>query len=332
MTSIQDEIRKTAEQVLTDGKADLVIGFSESSLPMRAAPCFITKADCAKELVWNRYCLNNLAVYLPKYFAPDPHLREQKAPPKIAVVLKGCDGRSAVGLIKELQVPRENLVVITAPCEGMFDAAIAQKLIGDNEIVSAREDKDSVIVKDETDKETKFNRDELLAEACRFCTHRTSPISDIAVGEPGQNGDALAPDDRFEEFLKKTTEERWELFCREISKCVFCKACRSACPNCYCKVCFADQTRPNWTGSGGQLQDLIAYHLGRIFHQAGRCVDCGACVRACPVGIDLRTFTYKVVKDAKDLFDFTAGLDIEQAPPLTEFSSSDSDSFITEPE
>ncbi len=332
MTSIQDEIRKTAEQLLTNGKADLVIGFSESSLPMKAAPCFITEADCVKQLVWNSYCLNNLAVYLPRYFAPDPRLKEQKPPPKIAVVLKGCDGRSVVGLIKELQVPRENLIIITAPCEGMLDAAVAQRLIGAGEVASVQEDKGSVIVKDETGKETKFARNELLAESCRFCMHRASPLSDIAVGESGHNGDALAPDERFEDFLKKTTEERWELFCREISKCVFCKACRSACPNCYCKVCFADQTRPDWTGSGSQLQDLISYHLGRIFHQAGRCVDCGACVRACPVGIDLRTFTYKVVKDAKDLFGFTVGLDIEQAPPLTEFSSSDSDSFITEPE
>ncbi|MHC4284418.1 MAG: 4Fe-4S dicluster domain-containing protein, partial [Planctomycetota bacterium] len=119
---------------------------------------------------------------------------------------------------------------------------------------------------------------------------------------------------------------------REISKCVLCKACRSACPNCYCKVCFADQTRPNWTGSGAELSDIISYHLGRMFHQAGRCVDCGACVRACPVGIDLRTFTYKLVEEAKELFDYTAGLDLEQVPPLMEFNASDSDNFITEPE
>ena len=77
---------------------------------------------------------------------------------------------------------------------------------------------------------------------------------------------------------------------------------------------------------------MISYHLGRMFHQAGRCVDCGACVRACPMGIDLRTFSYKLVKDAKELFDYTAGLDLEKAPPLREFSANDSDHFITEPE
>ncbi len=329
--SVQEEIRKTAAQLLAEAKADLVIGFGAGSLPMRTTPCFITEADAAQQLVWNSYCLNNLAVYLPRCFAPDPRVKEQKPPPKVAIILKGCDGRSAVGLIKERQVSKENLVIIAAPCEGMLDATIAQQLMGTNEIISAEESDGTVTIKNETGKKTNFSRDELLAEACRFCTHRAAPVCDIAIGELPQGPDALAPDGRFEEFLKKSTEEKWEQFCREISKCILCNACRSACPNCYCKVCFADQTRPNWTGSGEKLRDVISYHLGRVFHQAGRCTDCGACVRACPMGVDLRTFTYGLVKDAEELFGYTAGLDLEQAPPLTEFNASDSDNFITEP-
>jgi hypothetical protein len=50
------------------------------------------------------------------------------------------------------------------------------------------------------------------------------------------------------------------------------------------------------------------------------------------MGVDLRTFTYKLVKDAKELFDYTAGLDLERVPPLIEFNVDDSDNFITEPE
>jgi ferredoxin len=216
--------------------------------------------------------------------------------------------------------------------EGMLDATVAQQLLGTNEIISAKEHNGTIIIKDDTGKETKFTREQLLAEACRFCTNRAAPITDITIGQLPQGGDALAADERFEEFAKKSTPERWEQFCCEISKCVLCKACRSACPNCYCKVCFANQTRPNWTGSGSELRDVISYHLGRMFHQAGRCVDCGACVRACPMGVDLRTFTYKLVKDATELFDYTAGLDLERVPPLMEFNASDSDNFITEPE
>ena len=262
MTSIQEEVRKTATRLLAEAKADLVIGFAEGSLPMTATPCFITEPDASQQLVWNSYCLNNLAVYLPGCFAPDPRAKEQKPPPKVAIIVKGCDGRSTVGLIKEQQVPKENLVIIAAPCEGMLDATVAQQLLGTNEIISAEERDGAVAIKDETGKETKFGREELLAEACRFCTHRASPVFDETVGQLPQGENALAPDDHFEKFSKKSMAERWEQFCREISKCVLCKACRSACPNCYCKVCFADQTRPNWTGSGGELRDVISYHLG----------------------------------------------------------------------
>jgi ferredoxin len=332
MTSVQEEIRRTAQQLLAAGKADLIIGFTDGTMAMKASPCFITEPDDAKHLVWNSYCLNNLAVYLPGCFTPNPHLKEPPPPPKVAIMVKGCDGRSAVGLIKEQQVPRENLLLIAVPCQGMLDAEVAQRLMGINEIVAAEGNDDTVSIKDRAGKETKFQREELLAEACRFCTNRTAPIHDVTIGDLSEGQSQPMADSRFEEFVNTSTQERWEQFCREISKCVLCKACRSACPNCYCKSCFADQTRPNWTGSGDKLADVIFYHLGRMFHQAGRCVDCGACVRACSMGVDLRTFTYQLVKDAKDVFDFTAGVDLEQAPPLVGFTSSDPEDFITEPE
>lgn len=332
MTEIQEKIRKTAAQLLADGKVDLVIGFEEGSLPMRATPCFITDAGEAEKLVWNSYCLNNLALYLPGVFAPNPRLKEQPPAPKVAIIVKGCDGRSVAGLIKERQVPRENLTIIAVPCPGMLDAGVAQRLVGANEIISAQESNKTVSIKDDSDKKKEFDRKELLAEACRFCVHRAAPVYDESIGELPHDEEPLAADSRFEEFMEKSTDQRWDYFCREISKCVLCNACRSACPNCYCKVCFADQTRPNWTGSGDELRDVLFYHLGRIFHQAGRCVDCGACVRACSMGVDLRTFTYKLVKDAQDLFGYTAGLDLEELPLLTRFSETDQDSFITEPE
>lgn len=332
MTSTQEQIRETAAQLLSKGKVDLVIGFSQGTRAMRTTPCFVTKADGAEQLVWNSYCSNNLAVYLPKCFAPDPRLREQEPPPKVAIIAKGCDGRSAAGLIKEQQVPRKNLIIIAAPCEGMLDGDLAQKLVGQNQIVSVEENNGTVTVKDDTGKEAKFERKDLLAEACRSCKYRAAPVHDIAIGELGQSNDPIAPDKKFEEFVKKPAVERWKQFCSELSKCILCNACRSACPNCYCKVCFVDQTRPNWTGSGRKLSDVISFHLGRMFHQAGRCVDCGACVRACPMGIDLRTFTYKLVADAEELFGHVAGLDLEQSPALRTFNADDSDNFITEPE
>ncbi|MHC4239509.1 MAG: hypothetical protein ACYSUC_07100, partial [Planctomycetota bacterium] len=169
MISAQDQIRELATQLLSEGKADLVIGFAEGSLPMRVTPCFISEPDDTQRLVWNSYCSNNLAVYLPRCFAPNPRSKKQEPLPKIAIVVKGCDGRSAVGLIKEQQVPKENLLIIAAPCDGMLDADLAQQLIGQSQIVSAEEHDGTVVIKDDTGKQTKFDRKELLVEACRFC-------------------------------------------------------------------------------------------------------------------------------------------------------------------
>ena len=50
------------------------------------------------------------------------------------------------------------------------------------------------------------------------------------------------------------------------------------------------------------------------------------------MGIDLRTFTYKLVKDAQELFGYIPGIDLEEGPALTMFSADDSEDFITEPE
>ncbi|GAF73983.1 unnamed protein product [marine sediment metagenome] len=92
-----------------------------------------------------------------------------------------------------------------------------------------------------------------------------------------------------------------------------------------------DQSLPRWTGITNDISDTMFFHIGRIFHQAGRCVDCGACVAACPVGIDLRKFTYKLVKDVKNLYEYEAGLSLEELPPLATYKPDDEQEFMTEP-
>ncbi len=177
----------------------------------------------------------------------------------------------------------------------------------------------------------KFNRDEVLADACLECPDPAPQNSDVLLDGHGRQ----ASGERYErvrEFESRSAGDKWEYFTNEISKCIRCYACRQVCPNCYCKVCFADQTKPRWIDPGDDPSDLMLYHIGRIFHQAGRCVECDACVRACPMGVDLRVFTQKVVKDVEDLFDYMPGSSLEELPPLCTFKQDDSESFITDPQ
>lgn len=327
MEEIEEKIKETVKKLFKENKIDIFIGYGEGTLPLRSTPCFVTEPDNIEKLVWNSYCFNNLAVYLPRFFLPQPRKKDVKLP-KIGILTKGCDGRSMVGLIKEHQLPRENLYIIGVPCEGMMDIG---KVRNNIEIVAAREKNGKVRVIDEDKKEIEFKKEELLADVCMSCRYTAPAIYDILIGEEKRETKEEERTTTIEEFEKKSLEERWKYFEEQVSKCIRCYACRQACPNCYCKECFAEQTKPKWIGITDNISDIMFYQIGRIFHQAGRCVDCGACVRACPIGIDLRIFTGKLIKDVKDFFGYEAGISLEETPPLATFELDDGQEFITEP-
>ena len=103
--STEAEMRTTARTLLSEGTVQVVIGYGERG------PIFVTKAEDADKLIWNRNCLTNLTAYLKR--------KEIKALGKAAIVVKGCDERALVVLEQESQIERENLHVIGMACEGL---------------------------------------------------------------------------------------------------------------------------------------------------------------------------------------------------------------------
>ena len=302
MHNSETKLRETVKDLFAGGKVDLVIGFRAGSRPGVARPYFARSAKDADNLVWNELCSNNLATYLPKIFEKPQRPPKDYKPPRVGIVAKGCDGRSIAGLIGEKQIPKQNITVIGMPCRGMKSNP-----------------------KHGTKKVVDINR------ACIECVSPEVKAADITI-----KGDSRQPSkkayDRVKNFQSKPALERWNIFVEEISKCIRCNACREACPNCYCKVCFADQRKPAWISPGGALSDVIVFHLGRMFHQAGRCVECDACANACPMGIDLRLFTQKLALDARDLFGCVPGVSGDEKAPLATFKQDDDQCFITDPE
>ncbi|MFC1907092.1 4Fe-4S dicluster domain-containing protein [Chloroflexota bacterium] len=315
MTDISAMIRDTAKKLLDEKRVDLIIGFEEGTIPLRSTPCFVRKTEEAEKLVWNASCENNLARYLPK--------RKER----VGIVAKGCDVRSIVSLIKEEQIAREQVFIIGVPCSGMIDRRKIEVKYDGQEILEAAESDGTVILKGHQFSET-IKKEEFLHGSCQACSHRNPVIYDVLLGDALEETPAVDEYLEVSNFEAQASDERWQSFTSEVNRCIRCYACRNACPMCYCQVCFVDRSQPQWIGKTTDLSDTSIFHIVRAFHLAGRCVDCGACDRACPMDVDIRKLNKKIEKDIKQLFNYEAGVSLEEVPPLATFNPDDPQEFI----
>lgn len=301
---LTDAIRETAQRLLSNNEVELVVGFADGSLPLRSTPCFIRRPEDAQSLVWGYGCENNLSNFL------------RRRPEKVAVVAKGCDSRSIVALIKENQINREKLIIIGVPCQGMIDRNKVNSLLAGKELLSAEVNDGQVQLKGRDFLEN-VPVEELIHDSCKTCTHPNPVLYDILLGEPVpvKGTDLILSNEA--EFDAKSPAEKRAYLQDELSRCVRCYACRQSCPMCFCEECFADCSAPEWLSKSSlNVSDNVFFQAIRAYHLAGRCVDCGACDRACPVGIDLRTLTHRMVKDVREVYDYNAGVSLEEKPPL----------------
>ena len=218
------EIRKIARSLFEEGKIELFLGFQRGSLPLRSRPCFVPAADAAsglQRLVWDSFCANNLAAYLPKYYEnlPNRAKKRDKPYPRIGIAAKACDLRSIVALTKEKQVRRESLVVVGVPCTGMIDVRKVEVAAGGKEILGHEEvDGDLLRVAVRDAQSLSLPREQVLQDCCLECRHPVPEGADLLVSgqarKPGDGGYA-----RVREFEAKPQAERWEHFRGHRQRC-----------------------------------------------------------------------------------------------------------------
>ena len=311
-----EKIREIAQKWLAEKKVDVIIGYGIGSTPFTAKPIFISNPDDAAQLIWNPLCRLNLAIYVN---------REVKAGKKVGIVAKGCDSRSLGLLISEKQFERKDIAIIGVPCQGMVDSKRLKKEFG----VDA-EAGESVLADWNTISTSgkSIPTKDLLSNACRICRYPTPLHYDELVGDPIEGVSVEEHDKPADEILKKSKEERWAYFTGEFSRCIRCYACRQACPTCYCDECFVDSGDPKWMEKGQHTTDLMLWSFGRIYHQIGRCVECGSCESVCPMDIPFTAILAGMSKRMRELYDYESGIAVDEPPPLQTFRYDDPQEFI----
>ena len=315
MTSVEERLRDECRRLLENKEVDVILGYQRGTLPLRSAPLFARKPEDVERMIWDETCENSVSVYIPRLKGS-----------RVGIVAKGCDGRWVVEYITENQVSRSALKVIGVPCDGVLSRKALERAAGPRSIMEGHLEDGHVVLKGRGWQE-RVPIQEVLEPSCKTCVQKSSPIIDLDLGRvespnpKGDFGDVAAVEAR-------EVDERWDIFVQEASKCIRCYACRQACPGCYCKVCFVDRSKPTWVGGTDDLTDAMVFHIMRAMHLAGRCVDCGACEKACPAGVNLRLLNRKLERDARELYGHVAGLRVDDKPMLSTFRPNDPGDFI----
>lgn len=335
MEALQKKVREEAARLLKEGAVNVVVGFEVGSTALTVAPSFCYRPEDAEKLVLNRLCGQNLAKYVTDLIAENNAANARVKPEDrkkfaVAVVAPGCATRSLVIHLNERQYGRNEVFVLGVPCPGMIDRRKLVKAAGVEEIVHGELAGDAVKVSGGGETKS-IPVSSVIADWCAACRYPNPVLTDVTLGPDAPERDTGAEYAQVEATEAMGEDARWSVFRAEMSKCMRCYACRNACPSCYCRSCFAEQSQPQWVGIGQSESDVGEFQIMRLYHMAGRCVDCGTCSSVCPMGVDLRRFLKKIEKDGRVLFGHTVGVSVEEPAMLATHSDDDPEDFIFNP-
>ncbi len=330
--AMTQEIRAKAKAMLENKEVKYIIGWERGANSFISRPVIIRDAGDTDRLVWNPGCVDNLTRYLVEEMQYKPKRGEEPDLGPVGIIVKPCDSKSIVELIKENIVPRERVKIIAVTNIGTVETnklrKVLQKIPQDKRAgIDILQDDNEFIIKYDGG-ELKVPRPELLANKCETCVTHNPVIHDVVIGDKIEGFEADKWAD-LAELESMSPEERWKFWEDQISKCVRCYACRDSCSLCYCAECVFDKEKPfTWIDKTVDVSNNMFYHLVRAMHLAGRCVDCGECERVCPVNIPIRKLNRLLLKSAKDRYKIYPGMNPEDKPMFGSYDIADPDEVV----
>lgn len=311
---MQQAIIAKAKELLANGSVNRVIGWKKGEFSYDITPdVFMTAEAIDADFVYDDFCGANVSKFLMKI---------SKGEGKTLAFLKPCDSYSFAQLLKEHRIDREKVYVVGIPCDGKADINKIREN-GIDGVLSIKEDGSNYVI-DTLYGEKTIAKADVYAERCVNCKSKKHVDVDEMLGE---EGDVIASN-RFEMVEKieaMSSEEKYEFWKNELSRCIRCNACRNVCPACTCENCVFDNPNSdiNNKAAANSFEENM-YHIIRAFHVAGRCTDCGECSRVCPQNIPIHLLNRKIIKDVNELYgEYQAGADPDERYPLVNFTYGD---------
>ncbi len=280
------------------------------------------------------------------------------SPERLGVVLRPCELRALVELVKLKQASLDKLLLIGVDCFGTYSVSDYEKSVREGASPT-----DDLLGRVQAGKEAP-----MLRKACQICEYPVPMGADLTIGLLGADinknillvagtpageqvmqslgleeakAEARQPaisklvaerTGKKEALLKQTREEVSGLdkLMATLATCINCHNCKTACALCYCKECFFDspvfefeaEKYLGWAKRKGALRmpnDTLLFHLTRLNHMVISCVGCGLCTEACPNDIPVADIFRLVGEQVQKMFDYVPGRSLDEELPLTTF-------------
>jgi heterodisulfide reductase subunit C len=301
LESLREHMRKEAAELLSSERVNMFIAYTAGSLDGMSVPVMLTRPEDTASLEWGSGCQSNLAVYLPTAI---------KKAGRVAVMVKKCDVSAVVGLIRENQIRREDVVLVGAQCSGV------------------KHNEEFAIKCFECDGEPHSLCDLVItAEGVREGDSEAEFAKDASKVEDTGNLPGDPRDEQIAYLESLPSDTRWQFWQYQFSRCLRCYACRAACPLCYCESCIVEKHRPQWISPTIDNLNNTTWNITRALHLTGRCTGCDECARACPADIRIDLINRKLQLEVTKHF-VVPELDTEAKSVLVDFRMDDPEDFV----